>query len=63
MLTDFREGKGERGERESNMDVKHWLVASWTKDWTCNPGVYPDLESNQQPFGAWDNAPIHQVPD
>ena len=43
------------------MDVteKHQLVASCTspaKDLACNPGMCPDWEENQQPFGLWNNA-------
>ena len=32
-----------------------WLVASRvpaTGDLACNPGMYPDWESNQRPFGS-----------
>ena len=40
-------------EGERNMDVreKHWLVV-----FGCNPGVCPDWESNQQPFGSLEGA-------
>lgn len=26
-----------------------------TGDWVQNPGIWPDLESNQRPFGVWDD--------
>ena len=46
----FREGKG--GEREGK---KHQCVvasgAPLTGDLACNPGMCPDQESNQPPFG------------
>ena len=46
----FRE-RGKEGERR-----KHWcVVASHTSpagDLACNPGVCPDWESNQRPFGS-----------
>ena len=41
----------ERGEREKHQ----CMVASWappTGDLACNPGVCPDWESNQRPFGS-----------
>ena len=45
----FRE-RGKEGERR-----KHWcVVASHTSpagDLACNPGVCPDWDSNQRPFG------------
>ena len=43
---------GREGERERNINV---LVASSvppTRDLACNPGMYPDWELNQQPFGS-----------
>ena len=47
----FREGAG--GEREGE---KHQcVVASWvppTRDLACNPGMCPDWELNQRPFGS-----------
>ena len=34
-----------------------WLTSpcTLTGDQTCNPGMCPDLESNQQNFGLWDD--------
>ena len=54
----YRKGKGGRGgeQRERNIQTqdKHILVASRsppTGDLSCNPGMCPDWESNQRPFG------------
>ena len=53
----FLEGKGGRKkEGERNIDVweKHWSVASRMPpngDLVCNPGMFPDWESTQKPFG------------
>ena len=48
----FRE-KGREGEREGE---KHQCVVashvSPTGNLACNPGMYPDWESNQQPLGS-----------
>ena len=49
-------GEGREKERERNMDVweKHWSVASHmppTGDLSQNPGMCPDWELNQWPFG------------
>ena len=45
--------RGRGAEREGE---KHQcVVASWappTRDLACNPGMYPDWESNQQPFSS-----------
>ena len=45
--------RGREGEREGE---KHqYVVASQappTGDLACNPGMCPDWESNQQPFGS-----------
>ena len=44
---------GERREREGK---KHQPVASHTpltRALACNPGMYPDQESNQWPFSLW----------
>ena len=49
----FREGKGERKkERERNINV--WLPLTWlpTGALAHNPGLCPDWESNQWPFGS-----------
>ena len=52
ILFIFRE-RGQEGEREGE---KHqWMVASHvalTGALACNPGMCPDWESNQQPFGS-----------
>ena len=55
----FRE-RGRDGERERNIDVqkKYQLVASCTPptgNQAHNPGMCPDWESNQWPFGLWDD--------
>ena len=50
--------KGEREkERERNIDqfLFIWLVCTPTKDWTCNPDICPDLESNWQCFSLQDD--------
>ena len=49
-------GEGREKERERNINVWkiHQLVASWmppTEDLAHNPGMYPDWELNQEPFG------------
>ena len=54
-LFTFRE-RGREGERKRNINVWeiHWSVASHippTGDLACNPGLCPDWESNQRPFG------------
>ena len=38
-----------------------WLppACSWTRDQTCNLGMYYDWELNTQPFGAGDDAPTN----
>lgn len=48
------------GERKRKIDgkKKHLLAASCatsTGDQACNQGMWPDWESNQQPFRAWDD--------
>ena len=55
----FRE-KGREGEREGEKHQceKHWSVASSLspdQDRTCNPGMYPEQESNRQPFSLWND--------
>ena len=52
----FRERRreGEREERNINVREIHWSVVSHTPptgDLAQNPGLCPDWESNQQPFG------------
>ena len=49
--------EGKEKEKETNIDVKekHWMVVSHmspTRDLAHNPGMCPDRESNQQPFGS-----------
>ena len=49
-------GKGREKERERSIDVQeiHQLVASPTcptRDLAHNPGMCPELELNQRPFG------------
>ena len=47
----------DRGEGREKREVKkhHCVVASYmprTEDLACNPGMCPDWESNQRPFGS-----------
>ena len=54
-------GEGREEKRERNIDVqeKHRSVASLTPPTgnpAHNPGMCPDWESNQQPFGSQTNA-------
>ena len=44
-------GEGREKVRERNINV--WLPLTWppTGDLACNPGMCPDWESNQWPFG------------
>ena len=55
----LEKGEGKEKEREKNIDVweKHPLVASVPPagDLAHNPGMCPDWESNQQPFGSQAN--------
>ena len=49
--------RGREKERETNSGLReiHWSVASHmpsTGDLACNPGMCPDWESNQWPFGS-----------
>ena len=59
-----RENERERErEREKERDIV-WLplVSAPTGDQTCNLGVCPDQESNQQPLGGrHSNQPSHPV--
>ena len=43
---------------ERNID---WLppVHNWTRDWTRNLSVFPDWESNLQPFDVQDSVPTN----
>ena len=46
---------GREGEKEGE---KHWPIASFMHpnwDWTCNPGMCPDWESNRRPFALQDD--------
>ena len=49
MFIDFRE----KGEKLDPLPLVH----APTRDWTYNLVMYPDLESNLQPFGVWDDSP------
>ena len=52
LLFIFRE-RGKEGEKEG--EKNQCVVASCktpTGDLACNPGLWPDWESNQQPFGS-----------
>ena len=61
--------RGEGGDRVGgrNIDVRmserntDWLplARAPTKDWTCNPGMCLDWESNQWPFWFTDDAPTN----
>ena len=44
-------GEGKERERERNINVfaSHMHPV---EDLACNPGTWPDWESNQQPFGS-----------
>ena len=58
ILFIFRE-RGREGKREGE---KRGWVASCTApagDLAHNPGMCPDWESNQQPFGLQGQCPIH----
>ena len=49
------EGMEKERERYTNMQEKHWLVASHmspTEDLAHNLGMYPDWELNQWPLGS-----------
>ena len=59
FIYSFQRKKGREGERERNIDVreKHQPVASHmhpNQDWTPNPGMCPDWESNWRPLALWD---------
>ena len=53
----WREGKGGRETlmRERNINGLP-LTCAPSGDWTCNPGLCPDQESNWQPLGLQDDA-------
>ena len=61
MFINFREREVRGGERERSMWEGNidWLPPGHTLDWTLNIGMCPDSESNLQPFGVWDDAPIN----
>ena len=47
------EGEGERKRgRETSMCGCLLCTPNWGPDLGCNPGMCPDWESNQQPFGS-----------
>ena len=48
----------ERGERKRERNI-NWLppIYALTGDGTHNLAMFPDQESNPQPFGVWDDAP------
>ena len=52
-LFTFRE-RGREGEKHECVVVSH---APPTGDLACNPGMHPDWESNQRPFGLQAGAP------
>ena len=62
-----REEAGERervgGEREKHQCERNidWLppICAPTGDWTCNWGMSPDQELDQQPFSAQNDAPTN----
>lgn len=45
-------------EREHQLAVSHTHL-EWT--WTSNLGMYPDPESNPQPFGRQDDTPTTEL--
>ena len=46
--------RGVGGERERERNINVWvpLARPLTADLACNPGLCPDQESNQRPFGS-----------
>ena len=48
----FRDGERREKEREKHLLVSH---VHHNRDPTCNPGVYPDQESNWPPFPLQDD--------
>ena len=46
----FREGKEERKRGKHQCVFVSHATPTW--DLTCNPGMCPDWESNQRPFGT-----------
>ena len=52
-------GEGREKERKRNINVKEkhlWpLIHAPTRDWTYNPGMCPDWESDCWLFALWDN--------
>ena len=48
--------KGEGREKEERNINQLPFIHTPTRDQTCNPGMCPDWESNQQPFALQDNA-------
>ena len=56
MFIDFREREGREKERNMNRLLS---VHALTGDQTCGLGMCPNLESNIQPFGVWNDTPIN----
>ena len=50
----FREG-GRKGERGRETLIICLSYVPWLGDWTQNPGMCSDRESNRQPFALWDH--------
>ena len=51
MYVFLERGEGKEKERERNIHV--WLsLTPLTGDLACNPGMFPDWESNRPPFGS-----------
>ena len=49
LFLESREGKEKEKERNINVFASH---VPQTGDPACNPGMCPDWESNQRPFGS-----------
>ena len=59
MPTNSKE-RGKDGKKDRNIDqLPPTCALTWSQ--THNPGMYPDQESNLQPSGVQDNAPINRV--
>ena len=55
LLLEREEGKGKEREGNTEVQEKHRLVALRmrpTGHLVCNPGMCPDWELNQRPFGS-----------
>ena len=53
LFTYLKRGEGREKERERNINVWLPLTRLPTGDLARNPGMYPDWESNQWPFGSY----------